>query len=833
MAILTGATVTAKAENSAGISDVYLTLNENVVVNFIAKDIPSEYSQAEMKFTYLGNEYVESASVSQGQAIFRFDKVTPQYFTEDVTARLMLGGTQVGETKTFTVKSYCEDLLSYSWSQLGISETKYRAMQTLAVDLLYYGEAAQAYTSVHTDLPATSGLTDEQKAYKSPDAAVEQSDLSYDNTDEQMRWYGYGLRFDYNVALYVKFVLKTTPDQSVSVRFEKAGNTETVAVTEEKTTSGYTVYKAVYTDIAATEFDCAVSAQVLVGEEPVGTPLVYSVRSFVSEFRGTSAGALAQNVYNYGKAAQAYNVAMENLIKPTWQAIRIVPSTKTVEFNRDKANLMLGTEKTAQVDYVRFDLYDLSDKNRTVLGSFKLYAVENNGYISDMNGGNQIALSGALNNLFLSGADKYGAFVTLLNVALGENYVAGKTYALKAQLIAKSGTGYADSETADFNYTNERMFVAIHSLQYVQAVSPTCTTDGNVEYWHCSFCDRYFADAEATREITLEDTVVAARHTTTGQGTDNGNDTKTFICSVCGEPVVKTVVPIAESIFKFHISGSSWVFEYDRIWGNNSGSSLFAENGVDYVKIFVYEGETLAGTFIMDDEDKNGSRQLYFTDMQRSQKVSIGSAANAYQMMAPLDWCKGTLAVFLGEAYKADTAYSFKAQTIAIEGDDYCDSGIISTNVTITSVSIVDLLATPDYRAINIVKGNYIEIDRGNCFLNTLSADELAYIEYSFYLSTDSNRTVLGQIKAYTDGKKGYLSAMDGMNVIPLDGALNNLYCSATPYLTLMEYALGDHYAAGSTYYVKVQLKAAEGSPKGDSQIYDIEYVNNRVFIAQ
>lgn len=48
----------------------------------------------------------------------------------------------------------------------------------------------------------------------------------------------------------------------------------------------------------------------------------------------------------------------------------------------------------------------------------------------------------------------------------------------------------------------------VATLEHVEAKEPTRTEDGNIEYWHCTTCDKYYADAEATQEITLEDTVI-------------------------------------------------------------------------------------------------------------------------------------------------------------------------------------------------------------------------------------------------------------------------------------------------------------------------------------
>ena len=76
-----------------------------------------------------------------------------------------------------------------------------------------------------------------------------------------------------------------------------------------------------------------------------------------------------------------------------------------------------------------------------------------------------------------------------------------------------------------------------HDLSHHDAVPPTCTTDGNVEYWECSLCQKDFSDDKGTAEIT--DIVKSAlghsliktdekAHTCT----DDGN-IEYWKCSVC------------------------------------------------------------------------------------------------------------------------------------------------------------------------------------------------------------------------------------------------------------------------------------------------------------
>ena len=52
-----------------------------------------------------------------------------------------------------------------------------------------------------------------------------------------------------------------------------------------------------------------------------------------------------------------------------------------------------------------------------------------------------------------------------------------------------------------------------HELQHTAAKAATCTEVGNIEYWYCSVCDKYYSDEDGTTEITSAETVIAAAHT--------------------------------------------------------------------------------------------------------------------------------------------------------------------------------------------------------------------------------------------------------------------------------------------------------------------------------
>ena len=45
-------------------------------------------------------------------------------------------------------------------------------------------------------------------------------------------------------------------------------------------------------------------------------------------------------------------------------------------------------------------------------------------------------------------------------------------------------------------------------LKHFPAQKATILREGNIEHWYCSDCGKYFKDADATLEITQEDTVI-------------------------------------------------------------------------------------------------------------------------------------------------------------------------------------------------------------------------------------------------------------------------------------------------------------------------------------
>lgn len=78
---------------------------------------------------------------------------------------------------------------------------------------------------------------------------------------------------------------------------------------------------------------------------------------------------------------------------------------------------------------------------------------------------------------------------------------------------------YSDEELKNEITLADTVIKALsHEAVKVEAKAATETEDGNIEYWHCADCGKYFSDEALTEEITLDDTVVKA----TGETPDSG-----------------------------------------------------------------------------------------------------------------------------------------------------------------------------------------------------------------------------------------------------------------------------------------------------------------------
>ena len=123
----------------------------------------------------------------------------------------------------------------------------------------------------------------------------------------------------------------------------------------------------------------------------------------------------------------------------------------------------------------------------------------------------------------------------------------------------------ANPETAKAVELSETVIPASHKLTKVEAKDATCTEDGNKEYWTCEHCGKYFlsddTNPETAKAVELSETVIPASHKLTKVEakaptcTENGNK-EYWTCEHCGKyflsddtnPATATAVELSETV---------------------------------------------------------------------------------------------------------------------------------------------------------------------------------------------------------------------------------------------------------------------------------------------
>ena len=94
----------------------------------------------------------------------------------------------------------------------------------------------------------------------------------------------------------------------------------------------------------------------------------------------------------------------------------------------------------------------------------------------------------------------------------------------------KAVCGICGEEYGEVNASNHT------NLVKTEAKPATHMTVGNIEYWYCDGCDKYFSDEAGTKEIALKDTVIPklTEHTADGTGW-HSDETNHWNTCECGE----------------------------------------------------------------------------------------------------------------------------------------------------------------------------------------------------------------------------------------------------------------------------------------------------------
>ena len=120
-----------------------------------------------------------------------------------------------------------------------------------------------------------------------------------------------------------------------------------------------------------------------------------------------------------------------------------------------------------------------------------------NGTAVTLDKNNSFTLSPADGEQKIIVTDKAGNTAEM-TVTVNDGHIGGKATCTEKAVCEVCGKAYGDLD--ENHHAN---------IKHIDAKAATKTAGGNIEYWYCEDCDKYFADAAAIKEIKQADTVTA------------------------------------------------------------------------------------------------------------------------------------------------------------------------------------------------------------------------------------------------------------------------------------------------------------------------------------
>jgi len=250
-----------------------------------------------------------------------------------------------------------------------------------------------------------------------------------------------------------------------------------------------------------------------------------------------------------------------------------------------------------------------------------------------------------------------------------------------------------------------------HTLQEYAAKAATCTEEGNIEYWYCKRCGKYFSDASAENEITRVDTVIAAlghdyQVTEKEDATATKEGYEKYVCTRCGASYTETIPAYGQTDIS---SGAVVTLETDSyVYDGNAkepGVTVTYESktltaATDYT--VAYSNNTNAGkaeVTITGENDYTGEVTKTFTITKASQTVT----ASAENTTIVVDETTKIMANGIGDiSYKSsDTSIATVSSsgvvtgagagtatiTVTAAGNDNYESGSVTVSIEVTKGS--------------------------------------------------------------------------------------------------------------------------------------------------
>ena len=162
-------------------------------------------------------------------------------------------------------------------------------------------------------------------------------------------------------------------------------------------------------------------------------------------------------------------------------------------------------------------------KKPIALNGGNVTVVSSGHYALDKN--TKIVMTGGSLSLSGSGGTGSGTIYNAANLDVSQYPCC----VIKSGSIADGAAVKVETEVKEAKYVS----VTPHVLTETSANPASCTVDGNIQYWSCATCGKYYADAAGTTEIADKESVKVSA--ACQPETDDGDCTTAVKCSVCGK----------------------------------------------------------------------------------------------------------------------------------------------------------------------------------------------------------------------------------------------------------------------------------------------------------
>ena len=295
----------------------------------------------------------------------------------------------------------------------------------------------------------------------------------------------------------------------------------------------------------------------------------------------------------------------------------------------------------------------------------------------------------------ISIAGDFGGFNGI--IITNSNFTLGDTVRYERLIDVNSGTASID----DIN--KGHIIIGFNSKE------STCSEEGNIVYYMCVDCGKFFSDENATQEITREEAAVEKKEHTWGdpviveEATTKTAGAKKYTCEVCGDTKLEAIAKLEmpKIYYSTHVQSFGWQDEVcDGELSGTVGQSKRLEGITIRLENSPYEGEISYRTHIQgigwqnwkSDGDMSGTSG----ENRRLEAIQIkltGAMAEHYdvyyrvqaQSYGWLDWAKnGEYAGTAGYAKRLEAI-----QVVLLDKGDALDKAKLNGKAEITSATKV------------------------------------------------------------------------------------------------------------------------------------------------